>query len=501
MSKRSRTAAPFVVIAAVMLAWGFEIVLGAVPVWGATFLQSQPWQQAVAASYRAGMLPLWSSLAGFGSPLAANPQAAAFSPFVLLSLIAGAERGLALGLLLHANVAGFGAYLAARRLGVASGPAALAGVIFPLSGALAARAIFPAFFMTAAWLGLAVAAWPKGPRRLADALLPAVVLGLAWLDGHPQAWLIVVLASVLSGGWFGLVERHDPLASQSGEVKEETTHPRAVATDERGGRWRSRRWHVVQVARIGGVMVMAVGGGLALAAVQAAPAAELLALSERGSGLSEALVAPYDPPLWAVLLLVAPGLLGTPAGGDYRGAVGFWEWCWTVGLVALPLAAIGRRGLPVLLLTVALVLAFVPVAGHRSAGEAAGGWGRVARRGAVSGAGGLCLGAVGGGRTGALADDAAVDASAGCFGERFGGARCAGRGAGWAGDRRGSIARDRGRAPVGRRDYAAGRPAATAGGPDLHWSGRRRVAALCPAVAAAGGAGADRCAWDAAAHV
>ncbi|GIW07397.1 MAG: hypothetical protein KatS3mg060_2202 [Dehalococcoidia bacterium] len=316
---------PLVFVLVVVLAWGVELVLGAVPTWGVAALQIQPWQQAAVDAYRAGRLPLWASEAGFGAPLAANPQVAAFSPFILLSLLVGAERGVALNLFVHAALAAIGAYLAARRLDLPAWPAALAGVVFPLSGALAARAIFPPFFTTAAWLGFAIAAWPRSPRRPDAAILPALVLAIAWLDGHPQAWLIVAVASLLSGAWFGVQE----------------------------SRTSSRRFLSLTLAA-------AVGLGLALAAVQAVPAAELLLRSVRAGGLEDAFVTPYDPPPWAVLLLLAPDLLGTPAAGDYRGPVGFWEWCWTVGLLALPFAAFGRRGLPWLLVAVGVVLAFVP---------------------------------------------------------------------------------------------------------------------------------------------
>ncbi|MCS6802265.1 MAG: YfhO family protein [Chloroflexota bacterium] len=326
MAKRSRALAPAVFLLAVVLAWGGEILLGAVPTWGATALQSQPWQHAVVAAYRAGRLPLWASESGLGAPLAANPQAAAFSPFIVLSILVGAERGLALSLLAHAALAAFGAFFAARRLDLPPWPAALAGVVFPLSGALAARAVFPPFFATAAWLGLAVAAWPRAPRHPRAALRPAIVLALAWLDGHPQAWLIVALASLISGAWFGMRE--------APERRTTLGLPLTLAA--------------------------AIGLGLALAAAQAVPAAELLMRSVRAEGLAEPLVAPYDPPPWAALLLIAPDLLGTPAAGDYRGPVGFWEWCWTIGLLALPVAALGRRGLPWLLVAVGVALAFLP---------------------------------------------------------------------------------------------------------------------------------------------
>ncbi|MCL6646726.1 MAG: YfhO family protein [Chloroflexi bacterium] len=317
---------PVAVVSGAVLAWGGEIVLGSVPTWGATALQFQPWQQAVAAAYRAGQLPLWTSLAGFGAPLAANPQAAAFSPFTVLSVVAGGERGVALSLLLHGLVAGLGGLLAARRLGIPPGPATLAGVVAALGGALAARAVFPPFFATASWLGLAIAAWPYAPRRPHAAVRPALVLALAWLDGHPQAWLMVALASGLAALWFSVREG-------------------------------SERWRVLGGLLLGGGAVLMT---LGLVAFQVLPALELFVHSGRVSGLSNEQVAPYDPPPWAALLLLAPDLLGLPAMGDYRGPVGFWEWCWTVGLVALPLAALARCGLPVLLFGVSVALAFLP---------------------------------------------------------------------------------------------------------------------------------------------
>ncbi len=164
MNRLLRREWPLFIVVAVVLVWGWEIVLGQVPAWGATYLQFQPWWHAVAEAYRAGRLPLWNPYAGFGAPLAANPQAAAFSPFVLLAVVFGTAYGLGISLLLHSLLAGAGAYLALRRFGAEPESAALAGVILPLCGALAPRAVFPPFFNTACWIGPAVAIWPRGGR-------------------------------------------------------------------------------------------------------------------------------------------------------------------------------------------------------------------------------------------------------------------------------------------------------------------------------------------------
>lgn len=287
--------------AVAVICWGWGIVVGQTPAWGSATLQSVAWWSLTAVSFHEGRLPLWNPYSGFGAPLAANPQAAVFSPFVLLLFVTDPAHAVAVSLLFHALLASLGMYVAARRLGISPAPASVAAATFPFVLSVAPRAIFPSFLDTISWLGWAMACCPRPEeRRYLPFLGSAAVLALAWLDGHPQAWLLVLVAA--GAGWIARPMRRNVLV-------------------------------------FAGAVLLALG----IAAVQAIPAFELLANATRSSGLPPELTRSYDPPVWTALLGLAPGLLGLPAAGGYRAPIGMWEWAWYPGLATFGLAIVGMR--------------------------------------------------------------------------------------------------------------------------------------------------------------
>lgn len=312
-----------------VLAWCWPLLRGDVPSWGSTVLQSVPWWYLVSSELHQGRFAWWNPFAGYGAPLASNPQSAALSPFIFLLLIQEPGHAVGTNLLLHGLVASAGMYVAARRLGLAPRPAALAAVVFPLGLAEASRVIFPAFFNTAAWIGWAIAAWPFKTRRDSwFSLALVVVLALAWLDGHPQAWLLVLAAG--ASGWLPLLFTPE------------------LAQDRPG-----------VAGRLAGTVVLASG----LVSFQLVPGLELFGGSVRSGGLPAGLAAPYDPPIWTALLGTAPALLGLPASDGYRGPLGLWEWAWFAGTVPAALALSNLRRADRRLVVVggvSLLLAYLP---------------------------------------------------------------------------------------------------------------------------------------------
>jgi hypothetical protein len=121
---------------------------------------------AARRSLAAGRWPLWSSLAGAGMPLLADPQSQALSPLAMLALPFSPVRGAAVAACMRVYVALVFTFLLLRRQGLGEGPSLAGALAFGLSGFLLL------------WVG-----WPLAS---AAALLPAVLYALARLAASPD---------------------------------------------------------------------------------------------------------------------------------------------------------------------------------------------------------------------------------------------------------------------------------------------------------------------------
>lgn len=129
-----------------------------------------------------GHVPWWNPYEGLGAPLAAEMQAGAFFPPILLLL---APRGVLLMHVAFELVAGLATYALARQLGLRGGWAAALGVAFGLNGTLA-------------WLGNAAV----NPV----AFLPLTLLGVErYLAGRRGGWGLTA-GAVAAGLYSGFPE-------------------------------------------------------------------------------------------------------------------------------------------------------------------------------------------------------------------------------------------------------------------------------------------------------
>ena len=268
-------------------------------------VQNHPFRDFFARALREGQLPLWNAAINCGFPLFAEGQAGPlYPPNVVLALLLPTWAALNWNIVLHLWLAGAGMYALVRGFGAVRPAALCAGLCYALSGYMVVRAMSPNFIDVCAWLPLLF--WlvdrilNRGPFFYA--LLFALVLVLQLLAGHPQAAL------------YGAV---------------------AVA-----GYWLYRSW----VQGVGWIAWPALAGvvalGAALAAVQLGPTAELVQLSNRGSGLSWASFVAMSLPPERLTTLLWPNLFGNSAHGTYGSReVGFFiQLCAYVGVVPLFLA-------------------------------------------------------------------------------------------------------------------------------------------------------------------
>ena len=90
--------------------------------------------ESFARMIRAGALPVWDPLPGFGQPLLANPAAQVLYPATWLSLVLSPETTYTVYVFLHLAVGAFGLSALAERLGAKPLAARMAALLWMLSG-------------------------------------------------------------------------------------------------------------------------------------------------------------------------------------------------------------------------------------------------------------------------------------------------------------------------------------------------------------------------------
>ncbi len=301
------TAPPWLLPALLLLlpALAFGAVLtGRVFYWGVYLLQFYPWRLLVVRAYQAGRWPLWTPLLGAGAPLAANLQSAAFYPPNLLFLVMPVERAFGWSVVLHLAWAGLGLYAYARLIGLRPGPAFLAGLSFGLGSYLVTRTVFLSMANAvpwAAWVLFATERLLRHRSRRAVALL-ALTMAMLLLAGHAQTAFYTLLAT--------------------------TTYALYRAAGERSA-------SALRPLALYGLALLL---GLALAAVQLLPTAELTLHSQRTSGLDDTFALEYSFWPWRLITLLTPDFFGHPARDGYHGQGNYWEYAAYVGLFPLFLA-------------------------------------------------------------------------------------------------------------------------------------------------------------------
>jgi len=308
MGERMRTLrntpyAILVLIAAPLILFWRIVLGGRVLFWGVPLLQFYPWQQWAAEMWRSGNVPLWNPYLGNGAPLAANLQSAVFYPLNALYLIFPVERAMSYTAVLHVILAGLAMYAWGRTFGLRPLAATMGALAFQLSQFLIARLGFLSITFTFPWL--AVWLWRTEAlvqrRRMSDALWLALAIGLGLLAGHAQTaglGLIVVLG-------YGVIRRIP-----------------------------NTQYQVLGI----GYWMLALVLGVALAAVQLLPSAELAAQSQRAGGLDYEFAVIHSLHPLRLLTFLAPDLQGHPAEGNFWGYDNYWENAGYVGLWAVLMA-------------------------------------------------------------------------------------------------------------------------------------------------------------------
>ena len=296
---------------------------------GDVALYDLPRLELLAGWLRAGDLPGWCHLTGYGGPVLGDPgQAAGYPPYALL-LLASPLATLHLLTAVHMGLAHAGVYVLARGRGLAPGGAFLAAAAWGLGGSTVNATLSPTALQSAAWVPWALAATQRalsGPPRLLPTLLAAAAFALSFLGGGPDF--------TLGGGLLALV------LALADALPLRTTLP-----------------------RLGLIVVLAA----ALASHVLLPFLAFLSETTRGEGLAYSRAGQWALRPVELLGLLVPGLGRELAPDPDR------PWFTTLHLGTLPLAAalvalrraLGERRGAVLLGAIALLLLYATGPLHR----------------------------------------------------------------------------------------------------------------------------------------
>ena len=274
------------------------------------------WLGFVRSSISEGRLPLWNPYLFSGQPFVANPQPALFYPPTWLSLVMPVTRAMALTIVLHIWLAGAGTFAWLRSEGASVMGALFGAVVFSFSGYFFVRvqAGHIGVITTGAWLPTILWLYRCAFRRRSWTL--AVVTGLpvalSFLAGHTASFVYVLIGL----GTYALFTAYR--------------------------QWREQR-RLQAFATPLGLSAAMVVAGLALAAVQLLPMAELAAYSTRRAGLGYDFAARFSWPPGYLLTLLVPNFFGEPVRTGYWGDGAYDEAVFYVGVLPLVLALLGLR--------------------------------------------------------------------------------------------------------------------------------------------------------------
>jgi hypothetical protein len=290
-------------------------------------------QKYLSELLHAGKLPFWTPYTFSGMPLLADPQLGAWYPlnwpFFLLGIT---PRAIEAQLAMHALIAALGAYLLARELFGSRTGAVLAALFFAFSGLFAETSSHVGPFQATSWLPALLWTGRRAARSVRWLAPLAIVSGCLVLTGHFQTALYSFFALTV----FLIAD--------------------AVLA---GGDWR----------RTATALACAALAAATLPAVMVLPGLELSAQSIRsGADYSHDAGAALVPD--ALATLVVPDHYGALEVEGYRGPQDITQFYLYMGILMLPLAAVGavarERWHALALLVPGAWYAFGPPAGFYS---------------------------------------------------------------------------------------------------------------------------------------
>ncbi len=271
-------------------------------------LQNYPWKRFLVTALQERSLPLWDPYLFAGHPFLANGQHSALYPLTWLFFLLPIPRAFGVFIALQLGIAGLSMYVLARTIGARRHGAFLAGVTFQFSGFLIASVVHPMIVAAASWLPLLLALIDLTVRRerffaqpramLPWALLGAGVLGLQILVGHAEVTYFVLLVSGAFSAW---------------------------RLGYRLWRYPREQWRA-EVFRPALLLILMVGLGLALGAIQLIPLYEVVQGSFREGAVALSDVLGWAYPKRRIITFLVPNFFGNPTHDTlFNFFTGGWE--------------------------------------------------------------------------------------------------------------------------------------------------------------------------------
>lgn len=278
------------------------------------FLPHHLYVAQVLASF--GHLPVWDASGFGGRPMVGNPQAGLFYLPVWCAWFSSYPSTLGWLTVAHLLWAAIGAYLLARSQGLGRWPATVAAGVYQASPYLLAQTFeghYPHVW-AASWFPWAF--WAQAEHRagrIRGLLALPPILAAAYLTGHPQEWLLLVLALsvwVVADGLRHLLPGHG---------KRQNAPAMAV------------HWLAVLVVALGLVAIELIPEQSVLPWVLKSPYPETGAVPRN-----------YELHLVSLFQLLSPQALEGPA--DFDGIDNYWESVFSFGLIPLVLVGVAGAG-------------------------------------------------------------------------------------------------------------------------------------------------------------
>jgi hypothetical protein len=242
--------------------------------------------------FRHGIIPLWNSYVGCGTPQMANWQSACFYPFSWIWNFIGNPDSISIFCILHSGLAGLGFFLWMRSQKVSPLPAFLGALSFSGSALFIRCWAYPHHMSTLTWIPWIFWSVNQSLKKVGGVarIIPVLFISLQILDGYPifvfYTWLILIL-------WF--------LSNKPSR--------------------QNITWFSTQ-------LFLALG----LTSLQWMPFGEFLTYCGRGNWWKEF---PYFDKPAEYLNLLNPNLLGEPGSNTYQGSISNFTFNLYFGLVPL----------------------------------------------------------------------------------------------------------------------------------------------------------------------
>jgi len=304
------------------------------------------WLRFAVSSIQQGQPPLWNPYLFSGLPFIANPQPSLFYPPMWLALLMPVTRALGLIAVLHLWLSGVGMYAWLRSEGASVVGALLGGAVLAFSGYFFVRmyAGHLGVITTGAWLPLLLWVHRRAVERRSWklAVVGGLPAGLSILAGHTASFIYVALGLIAYAAFCAWESwragQETRLRPESFGFAQDRPVEGACPEPVEG----SFPKNLVSIAPLAwaGIMLLV---GLALAAVQLLPMAELAMRSTRQAAPSYDFAARFSWPPGYLLTLLVPNFFGEPAHTGYWGDGIYDEFVFYIGVLPLLLALLGLR--------------------------------------------------------------------------------------------------------------------------------------------------------------